>query len=348
MAELMSAALFAQKCIERYEAKDGYIMSTIGQDPKKLSSYYFNQYKDNDAQYKKALYWKEHAERVWDCQGLSEGLYNDFAGTSINVRARNNYASWCSPKGTGIIPAEYRVPGAAVFWGDTAGTISHVAYLVQPVDPNKPDEDWYLIEARGVLYGVVKTKLLSRKPKYWGLMTKFFDYGAAAQDLTLGSRVLKSGMSGADVRDLQKLLSDMGYSLGKYGVDGEYGKFTAAAVASFQQDRDVEGDEAGVYGENTHRTMMYVIENSTELPPKDPEDAPPAEDEPQEPVSNDIKLVTVIGNSVNVRAGNSTAYKVLTVVRKGQKLNSIGASYNGWYAVEVSGEIGWISGKYAE
>ncbi len=348
MTMMMSAALFAQQCIERYKAGDGYIMGTVGQDPKKLSSYYYNQYKSNTSQYQKALYWKEHAARVWDCQGLSEGLYNDYAGTNINVRARNNYASWCGVKGTGIIPAEYRVPGAAVFWGDTAGTISHVAYLVEPVDPNKPAGDWYLIEARGVLYGVVKTKLLSRKPKYWGLMTKYFDYGTAAQEITLGSRVLKNGMSGNDVKELQTLLKNMSYSLGKYGIDGQYGAFTASAVAAFQQDRDVDDDPAGVYGEATHKTMMYIIENSTELPPKDPEDDPLTETPAPEEGREESKTIIITGNSVNVRSGNGTGYKVLTVVSKGQKLISVGASYNGWYAVEYNGAVGWVSGKYAE
>lgn len=177
----MPASLFVQRLKERLKAGDGYIMGAVGQDPKKLSAWYYNQY--SGSQYTKAVYWKNHAERVWDCQGLAEGLYNEYAGTSINVRARNNYASWCSDKGSGIIPPSKRVPGAAVFWSDgSASVIHHVAYLTEPVVAGKPEGDWYLIEARGVMYGVVRTQLLNRKPNFWGLMDKYFSYDGTADE----------------------------------------------------------------------------------------------------------------------------------------------------------------------
>jgi len=49
-----------------------------------------------------------------------------------------------------MIPASKRIAGAAVFWGKKASKITHVAYLDEPVIKNKPDGDWYIIEARGV------------------------------------------------------------------------------------------------------------------------------------------------------------------------------------------------------
>lgn len=57
-----------------------------------------------------------------------------------------------------MIPVEKRKPGMAVFWGKTAKDITHVAYLIEPVDPKHPEGDWVIIEARGVMYGVVRTK----------------------------------------------------------------------------------------------------------------------------------------------------------------------------------------------
>ena len=176
----VSAAEFARFCQERAAAKDGYIMGATGQDPKKLSAWWFNQY--SGSQYTKAVYWKNHAERVWDCNGLAEGYYQDRTGESINTRARYNYASWCSDKGTGIIPPEKRVPGAAVFWGGSASAITHVAFLARPVKETEPKGDWVLVEARGVMYGVVETRLLSRKPQYWGRMDKYFDYDGAGDE----------------------------------------------------------------------------------------------------------------------------------------------------------------------
>ena len=176
----MPVGSFMEGVRAAFERGDGYIMGATGQNPKNWAadSWWFTQY--SGSQKDKALYWREHAARVWDCNGLAEGLYKDFSGVSINTRARNNYAEWCGVKGTGMIPAAQRRAGAAVFWGNTAATITHVAYLDAPVDAGNPAGDWYLIEARGVMYGVVRTRLNSRKPGYWGLMDRYFDYGAAA------------------------------------------------------------------------------------------------------------------------------------------------------------------------
>ena len=65
MAEKLSAAVFAKFVKERAQAKDGYIMGSRGQDPKKWAknSWWFTQYKGS--QKKKALYWRENAQRVW-------------------------------------------------------------------------------------------------------------------------------------------------------------------------------------------------------------------------------------------------------------------------------------------
>ena len=119
----LSTTAFEAFLLERYRAKDGYIMGAIGEDPRswKKTHWRFAQYKDRkkytQANEDKALYWREHAERVWDCQGLADGYVTD-SGLfgKVNVYARNNYSGWRDPKGKGMIPAERRVPGAAVFW----------------------------------------------------------------------------------------------------------------------------------------------------------------------------------------------------------------------------------------
>lgn len=175
----VSANAFAVFLRQRAAKKDGYIMGATGQNPKNWSanSWWFTQYKGK--QKTRALYWRSNAERVWDCQGLAEGYYKDMTGDDINTRARYNYSGWCNPKGKGLIPPKRRVPGAAVFWGDKPGSITHVAFLVSPVNASDPGGDWIMVEARGVMYGVAESRLLSRKPEYWGLMTKYFDYSGA-------------------------------------------------------------------------------------------------------------------------------------------------------------------------
>ena len=234
---------FLEECAAR---KDGYIMGTLGQDPKKLSSWYYDQY--TGSQRKKALYWREHAKRVWDCQGLADGYINDMTGSHINLRARNNYALWCDPKGTGSIPTKYKTPGAAVFiYSKSAGAITHVGYLVRPVKAGKPEGDWYVVEARGVMYGVVVTKLNSRGWNRWGLMTQYFDYDVAPPE---GAKpVLRKGDKGEAVKEVQERLITAGYDLGRWGADGDFGAKTKAAVKKFQREKKITVD--GVVGPQT-------------------------------------------------------------------------------------------------
>ena len=262
--------------VEQLEAalkrKDGYIMGARGQVPRtgyldptvpesmcksswKPGGHMFTQY--DGRQREKALYWRQHAARVWDCNGMAEGIYEILTGISIDSKARYNYRDWCSVKGSGTIPARYRVPGAAVFWGSSASSIHHVGYLYKPVKASEPEGDWYIIEARGVMYGVVKTRLSSRKPNFWGLMTKYYDYDSIP-DTDGGcpypepSGTVRCGASGNAVRWVQwHLLKWRPDCLPRFGVDGDYGAETKAAVLDFKRAR-IETGTAGITAGNTN------------------------------------------------------------------------------------------------
>ena len=60
---------------------------------------------------------------------------------------------------------------------------------------------------------------------------------------------LKTGSSGSDVKKLQQALVDAGYNVGSTGVDGVFGKNTAAAVKQYQKDNGLAVD--GIAGKNT-------------------------------------------------------------------------------------------------
>lgn len=306
---------------------DGYIMGAKGQTPKKWSKdgWWFTQY--SGVQKTKALYWRDHASRVWDCNGLAEGIYEDWSGVNINTKARYNYSGWCGEKGSGMIPAAKRVEGAAVFWGEKASTIHHVAYLDEPVVAGKPDGDWYIIEARGVMYGVVRTKLYNRKPNFWGIMDKYFDYGDTeyvAAEPEIGEVILKNGMyDRADVKQLQLNLIALGYDLGKYGADGDFGDATELAVIAFQKAHGCDPD--GEYGQVTHAAMLKALEAL-----KAPVEA---------------KTVTISGGQCWVR--NISGAK-LGVVKEGTVLPYGGQTDGGWLLVKYKGQNGWVSGKYAK
>jgi putative peptidoglycan binding protein len=63
----------------------------------------------------------------------------------------------------------------------------------------------------------------------------------------LPNQTLKPGDSGAQVRELQRALKSLGYSVGT--VDGQYGPATKTAVAAFQHTAGLTED--GVFGPKT-------------------------------------------------------------------------------------------------
>ena len=341
MAKRMPIGRFVEELVAALNRGDGYILGSYGQNPRtgyldlsvpeskcksswKENGYYYTQY--SGSQRTAALKWRKKCTRVWDCNGMAEGIYELYTGTCINSKARHNYAEWCSVKGSGLIPASFRVPGAAVFWSkSSAGSIHHVAYLWKPVKEGKPEGDWYIIEAKGVAYGVVKSKLNSRKPNFWGLMDKYFDYENTAVETPSEPAVdgLRYGDEGADVRDMQRKLMRLGYALPKYGADGDFGSETLKALKDFQQDHGLT--MTGVYDAATREAMAKALDTR--------------------------KYVFITGNSVNVRSAPDINARVLGVAHKGAKLRYQGESKEDvgrtWYLVIFNGENGWISSKYS-
>ncbi len=141
---------------------------------------------------------------------------------------------------------------------------------------------------------------------------------------TLGNRLLKRGSAGADVKQLQQYLIQLGYDMGKWGADGEFGGATELAVKAFQKDSALEAD--GQYGEKTHEALLQALERE-----KDEGGA----------------AVAVDGGSCYVRSLPGTDGKILGVVHRGDALPYAGeTAENGWLKVVYQGGDAWISGKY--
>lgn len=83
----------------------------------------------------------------------------------------------------------------------------------------------------------------------WGPADPLFD----------GSRILRSGIRGADVRRLQQVLTELGYRPGT--VDGISGSRTVAAVAAFQTDAGLTAD--GLAGRVTRSALKSSYERET-------------------------------------------------------------------------------------
>lgn len=208
-----------------------------------------------------------------------------------------------------------------------------------------------VVEWRGFAYGCVVTKLKARKWTHWYKLpwTEYVEEAAGGEETasgsvrdvgTLGARLLKRGVKGADVKTLQELLIEVGCNLSKYGADGEYGAETEAAVWNFQLAHDLTAD--GKYGEKTHGVMMQVL---AEMAAQDEEEREGLEDEAAE---EPRKKVRVTGRTVNIRKGAGTRYEIVTIVRKGAELEWVATAENGWHAVIAEGMEGWISPKYTE
>ena len=255
--------------------------------------------------------------------------------------------SWAKSKGAdwGTIDTLPEIIGVALHKD------GHVGYYVG---------DGYAVEWKGFSYGCVKTKVKGRGWTHWYKLP-FIDYndGAAViappTNYTLGSRLLKKGMEGADVKAMQELLLQLGYGLPKYGADGDFGSETEAAVLAFQKAEELEED--GKYGDKTHAALMDAVDDDDEgkqdMPSADAsdEDAPtqePTEEETPAPVGQTVVIVADNGGKVNIRVGNDTRYKRITTVPVGTIFEYVATAANGWNAVVVSGQVGWVSGKYSK
>ena len=71
-----------------------------------------------------------------------------------------------------------------------------------------------------------------------------------------GSRNLRKGSTGSDVRELQTKLNSIGYNCGS--VDGIFGTKTLAAVKRFQQAYNLAVD--GIVGKNTYKKLAEVLQ----------------------------------------------------------------------------------------
>lgn len=67
-------------------------------------------------------------------------------------------------------------------------------------------------------------------------------------------KVLKKNSKGKQVKTMQNLLWDYGYSIGKAGVDGIFGVVTETALKKYQEDKKLTVD--GICGEKTWNSLL--------------------------------------------------------------------------------------------
>ena len=124
--------------------------------------------------------------------------------------------------------------------------------------------------------------------------------------------VLRKGAKGPEVKEMQTLLNNLGFSC---EPDGSFGSATQATVLAFQKDRNLERD--GVCGPQTWAALR------TFTPYK----------------------VKVTADKLNVRSGPGTGNKIVAQVKKNDIYTIIKES-SGWGLLKS--RKGWISLKYAK
>lgn len=147
--------------------------------------------------------------------------------------------------------------------------------------------------------------------------------GPASGAHDLGSRILKNGMSGSDVQDMQKALIKLRYDCGPDGADGEYGPKTEDAVEQFQRDHGLTAD--GDYGPNTHSALMNALDGAPEV---------------------EAGQVVIQGGDCHLRLGPGKEYDSAGIAKEGSTLDSPGTS--GWVPVKSGDRVLWASAMYAK
>jgi len=227
------------------------------------------QYGDSrQATYRKHI---QQGKTATDCVGLIKGYYWEKDGVikygrdGLPDKGANGMYKATTIKGK--IATLPEIPGALV-WTKSRG---HVAVYVG---------GGYVVEARGFAYGVQRNKLSARNFTDWGLCpyvpytaeevekakTAMIASGVASgvTSTANGVRSIRKGDSGEDVREMQKMLVKAGATLPRYGVDGDCGDETVAAIKAFQTANGLVVD--GIYGALTRAKLEAATGSTAQKP----------------------------------------------------------------------------------
>ena len=283
----------------------------------------------------KCYQWTNGGQGVIESIGTDRTFSSKYGAHGCPDKSANGMFSYAKSKGCawGTMDTLPEVPGVALRFD------GHVGVYVG---------NGYAVEERGFNYGCVKTKVSSRKWTHW-YQLPFVDYGDAVftgsatkpdtptSEYTLGTSILKRGRKGADVKALQEFLLQLGYSLPRYGADGDLGGHTNNKLKLFQARAGLAQD--GVYGSDTHKALMDAVADHGAG--KEPA-------EPSEPFAARRVRIVCDSGTVNIRVGNGTQYDRITAARNGSAFDWVATAENGWHAVVVNGRVGWVSGKYSK
>ena len=319
-----------------YKCKDSLLASKSRQYPDAYTSSRQSRYQQDIAQKKiaadcigacKGYAWTGGGMDVLESIGTDKAYTSKYGSNGCPDKGATGMFNYAKSKGMdwGVIDTLPEIVGLALYKSGHAGYYAG---------------NGYAIEWKGFSYGCVKTKVAGRGWTHWYKLP-FIDYGDGDVNTpalvegthALGDRLIKKGCKGTDVTALQEALLKLGYALPKYGADGKYGAETEAAVRAFQKAKRLTQD--GKYGSQSHGALMAELSDL-------------ADEEQSKPDTSIDKTVQITGDNVPAMNGNGTQYALISTVSASATFPFVAAATNGWHAIVVNGQVGWVSGQYSK
>lgn len=183
----------------------------------------------------KGFIWTSGGGAILAAIGTGTKIVNKYGSGGCPDKSANGMFAYAKAKKLkyGTIATIPDIPGLAV------RKDGHVGYYIG---------DGKVVEAQSFAKGIVITNL---KDRPWTDWYEFpgIKYKEIKEEPKPNRATVKLGSRGAEVSTLQQKLKDLGYDIGKTGVDGKFGSKTMAAVKAFQKDKNLKVD--GIVGKAT-------------------------------------------------------------------------------------------------
>ena len=197
----------------------------------------------------KGFIWTNGGVGVIEAIGTGKKIVSKYGSNGCPDRSANGMFTYAKSKkkNYGPINTIPEIPGLAV------RKDGHVGYYIGNGE---------VVEAYGFAKGIIITKLKDRPWTDWyefpgveyvssSIQKPDTDSEEPLKEYKFGSRTLRKGYSGTDVKELQELLCELDY---KAPTDGHYQDETINAVKLFQKDNDLKVD--GLAGKKTFAALI--------------------------------------------------------------------------------------------
>lgn len=177
-------------------------------------------------------------------QMLCQPLNSAGAGCLYSAQYYKQAGRWVSSPQAGDQIFFTYSPGEYSHTGIVENVTGSMVYTIEGNTSDQVARRSYSLSSSSIAgYGRPKWELATGSPSSSVQPSTQTETTPIAQNQTI---ILRYGSNGKEVKELQEKLIKLGYNLGTWGADGDYGNDTLAAVKKFQKDHGLTQDgEAG-------------------------------------------------------------------------------------------------------